>query len=403
MRKTKSTAALLVKFTEQNELDTPLLDCFGTTPLAKKLVLKKKLPYAKAQVFEASDYSSSISDIIQEINENPHVHYAQLNTPLYPCTLPKEPHFDKQWGLYNNGQVDAFGHTGVPGLDINIAPVWDHTMGSEDVLVGVLDSIVDIDHLDLSASIYTEALLTKGSYDSHDKEGSMTCLAKAKAFVKEAKHGTQVSGVIAASCNNRGIIGVAPGVKLVPLSFMSKSHGLTADAIEAIEYAQKLGIRIVNCSWGDYQYNPALEHHIRNSTMLFVCAAGNRGLDIAKTPFYPASFDLPNVITVGALNSRGKLWTMSNYGLKVHLAAPGTSIYTTTSSLDKDSYTYNSGTSLAAPFVTGAAALLVSLNKKVTAEEIKKRILSTTTPLEDLKDKTLTGGLLNAAKSVLNQ
>ncbi len=138
----------------------------------------------------------------------------------------------------------------------------------------------------------------------------------------EDKHGTHTAGIIAAGANNGGIKGVAPGIKVMPLKFITSTGGYTSDAIEAIEYARTMGIKIINCSFGGSQENYALRDAMASSGILFVCSAGNKGQDTAVYPVYPASLSLPNIISVATINSSGELAGFSNYGADVDIAAP---------------------------------------------------------------------------------
>ena len=170
-------------------------------------------------------------------------------------------------------------------------------------------------------------------------------------------HGTHIAGIIAAGINGIGIQGVAPNVTILPIKFMNGDEGTVFNAIKAIEYAEMMGADIVNCSWGSQSYSQFLYNYMNNSNMLFVCAAGNDGVDAQEFPEYPAMYELDNIISVGATDEAGELATFSNYGQGVNIAAPGKNIYST---LPENTYGYMDGTSMAAPFVTGAAALLLS-------------------------------------------
>jgi subtilisin family serine protease len=166
------------------------------------------------------------------------------------------------------------------------------------------------------------------------------------------RHGTQIAGIIAAvKDNGKGIAGIAPAAKIMPLKVFNNGTAYTSDIIEAIQYAESAGAKIVNCSWGSVSNNPALEEAIRNSDMLFVCAAGNSGTDIDTNNVYPASFELPNIITAASVNKNGMLSGFSNYGaISVDVAAPGENIMST---LPGNVYGEGNGTSMAAAFVSG--------------------------------------------------
>src|SRR5262249_33939047 len=204
--------------------------------------------------------------------------------------------------------------------------------------------------------------------------------------------------------NGRGVAGGNWNVSLISAKFLGPYGGSTADAGKAIDYLvdlktrHKLDIVAINASWGGGGYSQSLHDAIKragDANILFITAAGNSGLNLDRNPFYPASYtDLVNVISVAALTSSGNLASWSDYGANsVSLAAPGVSILSTY----PGGYAYMSGTSMATPFVTGAAALYASAHPDATAADIKKAILDSATPTASLAGKTITGGRLNIA------
>jgi len=200
-------------------------------------------------------------------------------------------------------------------------------------------------------------------------------------------HGTHVAGTVAAVANNgAGVFGVCPSAKLITAKFLGANGGTTAGAVKAINYltqlklAKRINLVATNNSWGGGGYSQALYDAIRaagDANILFIAAAGNSGLDIDTTPSYPASYQLPNVIAVAAIGQNGQRASFSNYGVKsVHIAAPGVNVVSTVpTARGAAGYAYMSGTSMAAPHVTGAAALYVSLNPCATAAQTREALL----------------------------
>jgi subtilisin family serine protease len=221
-------------------------------------------------------------------------------------------------------------------------------------------------------------------------------------------HGTHCAGLIGAEGGNDiGIAGVNWKVQIMPLKFMNKSgYGTTKAAIEAINYVidrKKAGVnvRVISASWGSTQKSRALEDVIRKAGeagILFVAASGNASTNNDRSPHYPSSYNLPNVISVAALDRNDQLATFSNYGVKsVAIAAPGVDILSTWLG---DEYEEKSGTSMATPVISGVAALIVAHNPNISVDQLREKILASVDPLDSLKGKVATGGRINAAKAV---
>jgi subtilisin family serine protease len=223
-------------------------------------------------------------------------------------------------------------------------------------------------------------------------------------------HGTHVAGTIGAVGHNKqGTTGVAWHVKLMSLKFLggSKGSGSTGDAIRAINYVidqRKRGtnVRVINASWGGGSDSRALREVIaaagqKDLEIVFVCAAGNSGEDIDSTADFPADYavDLNNVISVAAIDAGDNLAGFSNFGHKsVSVAAPGVGIWSTVSDIRE--YAPLSGTSMASPHVAGIVALMLSNNPSLTAEEVKKILISTAEPTTELASKVVSSGRVNA-------
>ncbi|MFO7776200.1 MAG: S8 family serine peptidase [Candidatus Hydrogenedentota bacterium] len=212
-------------------------------------------------------------------------------------------------------------------------------------------------------------------------------------------HGTHAAGTIGGVGGNAtGVVGVSWDVELMALRFIDEEgKGALADAIAAIEYAIEHGAHIINASWGAPEHSDSLKAVIEEAAeanVLVVAAAGNEAQDNDETPIYPASFDVPNIISVASSDHDDARSTFSNWGANsVHLAAPGSLIKST---IPEDGYQYKSGTSMATPHVAGAAALFLSLNPGASYEVVKQEILDSVTPLDGWEDVVITGGRLGA-------
>lgn len=324
----------------------------------------------------------------------------------------------QQWALHNDGSftteeaytvyqnTDGFGITDAvtAGIDINITAARENYRAVRPVTVALIDTGADISHPDLTDAIWSNAgeIANNGIDDDgngyiDDMHGwNFTAGDNILYAGSEDNHGTHCAGTIAAAAGNGvGIEGITAGapVRLMILKVLSGSDGTLESVIEAIRYAEANGAVICNLSIGAERLEPPLYQIMNESQMLFVVAAGNRGVDADKQPMYPAAFDLDNVISVANIQPDGTLMPMSNYGVKsVDIAAPGTLILST---VNGGEYGYMTGTSMAAPMVTAAAALAYSHYGDAALAEVKQILLDTATPLESLSGMTVSGGLLN--------
>jgi subtilisin family serine protease len=375
-------------------------------------------------------------DAVAAFQQSGMVEYAEPDYYFYTADVfPNDPSFWKQWGLHNTGQTG-----GLNDADIDAPEGWGWANSAPSKVVAVIDTGVRYTHEDLAANMWrnpgesgggkeTNLLDDDGNGYVDDVYGINTVADPTTGDPMDDSapigHGTHVAGIIGAVGNNsKGVTGVAWGVKIMALkSFNAAGQGSDSDIEECIDYALQMGVNVLNLSWGWYAYSLSLRDALnaaRNYGALCAAAAGNydgvvQGYDNdARSPFYPASFELDNIVAVAATTSSDLLASYSYYGLvRVHLGAPGgekgpnlqdpstwtNAIYSTGATNDTD-YRYLVGTSMATPHVSGALALLWYWNPVVSYLHIKNRLLSSTDPLPSLAGKCQTGGRLNLYKAL---
>jgi subtilisin family serine protease len=368
------------------------------------------------EVIEDEDNKTS-DEVVAQYRALSEVEYAEANSEIKLDHDNAGNHvhandelFFKQWGLFNHGQDG-----GKVGADISAMRAWAVTKGSDQVVVAVVDSGVDYTHPDLVNNIWRRPEIIKAYQDDElTDEGAIDDLHGFNVTegtgdpMDDNGHGTHCAGIIGAEGGNEmGIAGVNWTVKIMALKFMdAEGAGTTSDAIEAINYVINrkragVNVRVISASWGSTMKSRALEDVIRKAGdegILLVAAAGNDSSDNDRTPHYPASYNLNNVISVAAVNRLDELTSFSNYGAtSVQVAAPGEAIMSTWLNHD---FQEKKGTSMATPFVAGVAALVLATNPNISIDDLRARLLQSVDTLPALKGKVSTGGRINAAKAV---
>ena len=323
--------------------------------------------------------------------------------------MPNDPMFGDQWALNNSG-ADG----GKERADIDALEAWKSTIGSEEVVVAVLDSGVDFNHEDLKNNMWTRPANLAAYNDAelgeiNDLNGYNGTDA-IKDPMDDNGHGTHCAGIIGAEGNNGiGVTGINQKVQIMPLKFLGRGgFGSANDAIEAINYAidrkmNGVNVRVISASWGSTSKSKALEDTIKAAAeagILFVAAAGNDGSDNDRRPHYPSNYDSPNVISVAAVDRNDQLASFSNYGAKtVHVAAPGKDILSTWLN---GQYREASGTSMATPYVSGVAALIIASDPQISMKNLRARLLGSADSLDQLKGRVETGSRICAANALGN-
>lgn len=317
-------------------------------------------------LLELSEKSEqAVINTINTLNNNEAVICAEPDYLREYCdTVTNDEFYNELWGLER----------------INAPKAWDTFTGSSDVVVGVIDSGIDYTHPDLVNNIWINEKEIPGNGIDDDMDGYIDDVygwhfeENHNDPMDKYYHGTHVAGIISSSGNNGiGVTGVSWNAKVAALNVGERSISTSA-VIKALSYATLHEFDIVNASFGSNTYSTAEKTAIDRYPGLFVAAAGNDGRDTDITPHYPSSYDCDNIISVANFGEDGLIFHTSNYGVEsVDIAAPGTDIYSTAPG---GTYKYLTGTSMATPFVAGAAALLKGYNSSLNSIELKQTILS---------------------------
>jgi hypothetical protein len=287
---------------------------------------------------------------------------------------------------------------------VSAPEAWKTTTGEGGPRVAIIDTGIDPAHPNLAANVHVNAGEIPGDGVDNDGNGYVDDV-HGYDFANHdgdptdgAGHGTHVAGTIAA-IGADGVRGVAPKATLMPLKFLDDGgFGDIADAVDALIYAEKAGARITSNSWGGSNFSQALYETMKASHALHICAAGNDGADNDVDPPFPAGFGLPNIVAVAATTPDDDKASFSNFGKRtVDLAAPGAEIWST---LPGGGYGTKSGTSMAAPHVTGAAALVLAKFPEMDNAHLKERLVDSVDRVAALADVSRSGGRLNVARAL---
>jgi uncharacterized repeat protein (TIGR01451 family) len=366
---------------------------------------------------------------VEALRKRSDVLYAEPDYIRRKDATPNDTRYAEQWALKNTGQSG-----GTAGADIHAEAAWDTTTGSRQVVVAVLDEGVDIDHPDLKDNIWTNPAEVAGNGTDDDGDGFADDVhgwdfvhndnvvfgdtagtypppSDYKGDVDD--HGTHVAGTIGATGNNgQGVAGVNWQVSILPVKVLGPNGGATSDIIAGYDYVKKLrdlwdqsggtkgaNVRVTNNSYGGVEHSQAEQdaiHALAASQILFVAAAGNDTQDNDRFQHFPANYDEPNVISVAATDRFDTIAHFSDYGARtVHMAAPGEEVLSTT---PFGTYSVFSGTSMAAPHVAGAAALLCAANPNISLARLRAALLYSGDTLPSLSPTIIPPGVMTGRR-----
>lgn len=331
-----------------------------------------------------------VMEAVSQLSCLPNIEKAEPDFIVTADVVPNDPSYER---LY--------------GMDKIAAPqAWDENIDCSSVVVAVIDTGMDYTHPDLTANIWTNPGEIPDNGVDDDSNGYVddvhgwNFVNNSNEVMDDNGHGTHVSGIIGAVGNNgTGVAGVAWNVKIMPIKTLNANgQGYVSDSIKAVQYANSMMVPISNNSYGGGDYSSLFADAISQGDSLFVAASGNDSSNNDYQPHYPSNYKSANILSVASTDENDQLSYFSNYGSQtVHIAAPGSNIYST---LPNNRYGYMSGTSMAAPFVTGATAVIIAQEPSLTTAEIIERIMYNSDSISGLGGKTSSGGRLNVYKGL---
>ena len=339
----------------------------------------------------------------QQFPSSPAILQKKLEEGTEHMLITNDPAIKKKWGL---NHIDAY-------------RAWALSKGNRHIVVAVIDTGIDLHHEDLKENLWVNPGETgwdalgrnkRTNKIDDDQNGYVddvhgwNFVQKNHQLMDNHGHGTHIAGIIGAVGNNgKGVSGVAPRVQLMTLKYYDNNvvTDYLRNTVDAIHYAVKMKADIINYSGGGLSFSQAEReaiHKAKEQGILFVAAAGNEASNADEAHYYPASYNLPNIVSVTAIDDKGNMVSSSNWGINnVDVAAPGRAILST---LPSNAYGYMTGTSQATAYVSGAAALIMDRKQYTEALKVKKHILQTGDIIDSLHGRIRTAKKLNLFKAL---
>lgn len=317
----------------------------------------------------------------------------------HACNTPNDLNFSGYPGSLRKNNFNTTADLDNQPSNIDAIKAWSLRDFAPSIIVAVVDTGIRYTHEDLAANMWHNPAPSEAGdiygWNAYGNNGDPN---------DGYGHGTHCAGIIGAVGDNGiGISGVAWKVQLMACRWLDdNASGVESDAIVALDYARNHGAKILNCSWWLFSSQALFDalDRTRTAGMVVVVSAGNFTFNNddflnQDAKVYPAGCQLDNIVSVAATDWTDQLASFSSYGSQtVHLAAPGVNIYSTYNSSDS-SYTCMSGTSMAAPHVAGALALMMQQSPNLSYQELISILLNSTDKLPVLAGKTISGGRLN--------
>jgi len=361
----------------------------------------------KAKTYKIID-GQDVLKVVKNLSQNYDIDYIEPNYIFNISTIDtNDQYWTNLWGFDNTGQL-VDGVAGLADADMDLPEAWTLEKDASEITVAIIDTGADLDHEDLVNVWQYNASEIAGNSLDDDGNGYVDDYLGFDFVDSDVDpnddngHGTHVAGIAGAQANNsKGVLGTSYNAQLLPLRALnSAGSGTSTDIAEAIDYAVDQGIDIINLSIQASSYSEVMFSAISRAQVagiLVIVAAGNTtgiGNDNDVTPTYPCSYDLENIICVGATDQNDFITSFSHYGeTSVDVFAPGQNIYSTYLA---NSYTYSNGTSMASPAVAGIAALLKAYDNSLTYVEIKNYLIQGVDLKSGLLTKCVSGGRVNA-------
>ena len=401
------------------------------TEVIVELSQGKTLGPVEGQILERFEVLGKSYLKIETSHKSPIQYYKSLKSVSrvdlnYPTSIAgyseseiQDVDFSMQWGLSNTGNNEPVSVDrrsplqGKVGADVNIKKAWELETGHREIIVAVLDTGINLKHPQLAPNLWVNEAEKNGKKGVDDDGNGYVDDIHGMDFVKkgdsdpsdENGHGTHCAGIIGAAHTGGQLTGVMKNVRMMAVRHLNKrGAGDLEGAIKAIGYAVKNNADVLSNSWGSRGHSEIIDGLLAEAEakgLIVVAAAGNaRFNNNDESPTYPANYTGASVISVSSMNAQGRHAAYSSYGKKtVHIAAPGTNVLSSyiKKRRHKSGYRVMSGTSMAAPYVSGIVGLFLSHHgDQYSPSEVRKRIMQTAVKMEELEEFNMAGGRIDA-------